>query len=98
MEKPRNREELVAVTLLANVALADIGVVVVVEELVPGSIVGAGLAVVEFASPGRAVEPLIAPESVVADKEASVKARQAGGDVLSNFEMPPCWELMCWLG
>jgi hypothetical protein len=55
MEKPRNRDELVAVTLLADVALADGGVVVIgvaVEELVPGSIVGAGLPVVEFASPG----------------------------------------------
>jgi hypothetical protein len=95
MEKPRNGEELVAVPFLSDIAPADAGVVV--EELVSGSIVGAGLPVVEFAAPGRAVEPLIAPASVVANKEASVKERQAGG-ALSNLEMSPCWEWMCWLG
>jgi hypothetical protein len=77
MEKLPNLEDLVAVTFLADGG--GVSVVVVVEELVLGSIVDAGLPIVEFACPGRAVEPLTVPESVIADREASVKEPQAAG-------------------
>lgn len=76
MEKPRDGEEFVAVTLRPDIV--PIGGVVV-EELGPGSIVGVKLVAVEFASPGRAVVLLTAAESVIAVKGGSVEERQVGG-------------------
>jgi len=76
MEKPRDGEEFVAVTLRPDIV--PIGGAVV-EELGPGSIVGVELAAVEFTSPGRAVVLLTAAESVIAVKGASAEEHQVGG-------------------